>query len=147
MAAPPHVLIVEARFYPDIADELARGAIAALEEAGAVCERVAVPGAVEIAAAIRFAVESARYDGYVALGCIIRGETSHYEHVCAENARGLNEVALRYLAAIGYGVLTCDTREQAWVRASVDGKNKGREVVEACLAMIALKRKFGIGGP
>ncbi|MFQ5957772.1 MAG: 6,7-dimethyl-8-ribityllumazine synthase [Alphaproteobacteria bacterium] len=147
MANPPHVLIVEARFYPDVADELARGAIAALEEASATYERLAVPGAFEIPAAIRFAVESARYDGYVALGCIIRGETSHYEHICAENARGLNEVALRYLVAIGYGVLTCDNREQAWARASVDGKNKGRDVAEACLAMIALKRRFGIGGP
>lgn len=147
MANPPHVLIVEARFYPDVADELARGAIAALEEASATYERLAVPGAFEIPAAIRFAVESVRYDGYVALGCIIRGETSHYEHICAENARGLNEVALRYLVAIGYGVLTCDNREQAWARASVDGKNKGRDVAEACLAMIALKRRFGIGGP
>ena len=149
MAEPPHVLIVEARFYPDIADELARGAIAVLEETGATYERLAVPGAFEIPAAIRFAVESARYDGYVALGCIIRGETSHYEHICAENARGLNDVALNYLAAIGYGVLTCDNREQAWARASVDGdgKNKGRDVAEACLAMIALKRGFGIGGP
>ncbi len=142
-----HVLIVEARFYPDISDELARGAIAGLDAAGATYERLAVPGALEIAAVVRFAVESDNYDGFVALGCVIRGETSHYEHVCAESVRGLGQVALRHLAAIGFGILTCEDRDQAWTRAAVDGGNKGRAAAEACLAMIEIKRKFGIAGP
>jgi len=143
MTRPPHVLIVEARFYPDIADELARGAIAALEAAGATHERIEVPGAFEVPAAVRFAIESGRFDGYVALGCVIRGETSHYDYVCGESARGLADLASQRLAAIGYGILTCETRDQAMVRASVEGgRNKGRDVAQACLAMIALKRRF-----
>ncbi len=147
MAGRRHVLIVEARFYPDVVDEMARGAIAALEAAGATHERLPVPGAFEVAAAIRFAVECGRYDGYVALGCVIRGETSHYEYICAESARGLAEMALGHLAAIGYGILTCESREQAWDRAAAGGENKGRAAAEACLAMIDVKRRFGIGEP
>ena len=147
MAGTPHVLIVEARFYPDIADALTRGAVAALDAAGASHERVAVPGAFEIPAAIGFAIDSGAYDGYLALGCVIRGETSHYDYVCTENARGLADLALRRRAALGYGVLTCETREQAMARAAVDGRNKGRDVAEACLAMIALKRKFAEPAP
>lgn len=147
MSGRPLVLIVEARFYPDIADELAHGAIAALEATGASHERLAVPGVFEIPATIRFAIESDRYDGFVALGCVIRGETSHYEYVCNESARGISNVAVRNLAAIGYGILTCDNREQAWARAAVDGKNKGRDAAEACLTMVEIKRKFGIDGP
>jgi 6,7-dimethyl-8-ribityllumazine synthase len=147
MSGRPLVLIVEARFYPDITDELARGAIAVLEAAGASHERLAVPGVFEIPATIRFAIESDRYDGFVTLGCVIRGETSHYDYVCNESARGIGNVAVQNLAAIGYGILTCDNREQAWARAAVDGKNKGGDAAEACLTMIALKRKFGIDGP
>ncbi len=143
MTRPPHVLIVEARFYPDIADELARGAVAALEAAGATHERVEVPGAFEIPAAVRFAMESGRFDGYVALGCVIRGETSHYDYVCGESARGLADLASQRLAAIGYGILTCENRDQAMARAAVEGgRNKGRDAAEACLAMVALKRRF-----
>ncbi len=148
MASRPLVLIVEARFYPDITDELVRGAAAALDAVDDACyERLSVPGVFEIPATIRFAIESDRYDGFIALGCVIRGETSHYDYVCNESARGIGTVAVRNLAAIGYGILTCETREQAWARAAVDGKNKGREAAEACLTMIDLKRKFGIDGP
>ena len=143
MAGSPHVLIVEARFYPDIADQLTLGAVAALDAAGASQESIAVPGAFEIPAAIGFAIQSGAYDGYLALGCVIRGETSHYDYVCAESARGLADLALNRGAALGYGILTCETREQAMARAAHDGRNKGREVAEACLAMIALARKFG----
>lgn len=141
----PHVLIVEARFYPDIADELVRGAVAVLEDAGATYERVAVPGAFELPAAIRMAIERGKHDGYVALGCVIRGETTHYDYVCAETASGLGEIAIRYMVAIGYGILTCENREQAWARAAVDKKNKGRDAAEACLAMIRLKQSLGLG--
>lgn len=150
MAGPsPHIMIVEARFYPDIADELARGAIAALDAAGASHERLDVPGAFEIPVAIRYAIRARdfyvagrRFDGYVALGCVIRGETSHYDYVCRESARGLQQLALDYTLAIGYGVLTVDNREQARVRAAIADGNKGGSAAEACLAMIALKRHF-----
>ena len=146
MAASARVLIVEARFYPDIAEALTSGAVAALDAAGASHERIAVPGAFEIPAAIGFAMTSGAYDGYLALGCVIRGETSHYDYVCAESARGLADLALHRGAALGYGILTCETHDQAAMRAAVEGRNKGGEVAEACLAMIALKQKFSGAG-
>lgn len=149
MADKPHVLIVEARFYEDIADELAKGAVAELEDAGATLERVAVPGAFEIPAAIRMAVRSMdfasgrrRFDGYVALGCVIRGETSHYDYVCGESARKLQDLACDHTLAVGYGILTCENRDQAWERAAVSRKNKGGEAARACLTMLDLKRRF-----
>ncbi len=147
MADSPHILIVEARFYPAIADALTNGALAALKAAGASHDRVTVPGAFEIPAAIGFAIPGGAYDGYLALGCVIRGQTTHYDYVCAESARGLAELALKRGAALGYGILTCETLEQAEVRAAIDGRNKGGEVAEACLAMIALRRRFGAMGP
>ena len=138
MADAPHILIVEARFYEDLADELVRGAVAAIDSAGATYERISVPGAFEIPAAIRYAVKSMdfysgrrRFDGYVALGCVIRGETTHYDYVCAESARGLQDLALTYTLAIGYGILTVENREQAWMRASVKHKNKGGGAAQA----------------
>ena len=134
-------MIVEARFYADIADALFAGARGALEDAGATHERFEVPGAFELPAAIAFAhkAEPGRFDGYVALGCVIRGETTHYDYVCAQSARGLQDLAVRENLAIGYGVLTVETHEQARARAGVDQKNKGRDVADACLAMIALR--------
>lgn len=148
MADNPHVLIVEARFYDDIADELAKGAIAALEAAGASYDRIEVPGAFEIPAAIAFAAkrtDGPAYDAFLGLGCVIRGETTHYDYVCGESARGMMELSLNKGLAVGYGVLTVENREQAWVRASVDGngKNKGRDVAEAALRMHELKKQFG----
>ena len=146
----PHVLIVEARFYDDIADELAKGAIAALEAAGATYDRLEVPGAFELPAAIRMNIKAMelvsgrkRYDGYVALGCVIRGETSHYDYVCGESARGLMDLALQYSLAIGFGVLTVENRDQAWARAAMDQLDKGGTVAKAALRMIEEKREFG----
>ncbi len=143
------ILIVEARFYEDIADELARGAIAELEQARVDYERISVPGAFEIPAAIRFAIRSMEvhssssgYSGFVALGCVIRGETDHYDHICRESARGLSNLAMTYSVAIGNGILTCENGEQAWARARVDQKNKGADAAKACLRMIELKRSF-----
>ncbi len=154
MPAPdvtPHILIVEARFYEDIAEELAKGAIAVLEEAEVTYERLAVPGAFEVPAAIRMAVRAMhfhphrrRFDGYVALGCVIRGETTHYDYVCQESARGLQNLALEFTLALGYGILTVENEAQAWERARVDGKNKGAAAARACLAMIEAKRRFGL---
>ena len=142
MADQRHILIVEVRFYADMADASTTGAEAALGAAGASHERISVPGAFEIPAAIGFAVDSGAYDGYLALGCVIRGETSHYDYVCAESARGLADLALHRGAALGYGILTCETYDQALARAAVDGRNKGGNVAGACLAMVDLKRKF-----
>ena len=145
----PSIMIVEARFYEDIADELVKGAVKALEDQGADYERVAVPGAFEIPAAIAMRVRcldfysaSRRFDGYIALGCVIRGETSHYDYVCTESARKLQDLACQYSLALGYGILTCETPEQAWERASVTGRNKGGDAAAACLRMLELKRQF-----
>lgn len=146
--SPPHVLIVEARFYEPLADELVRGAVRALDKAGATHERVAVPGAFEIPAAVAFAAEAHEsaagraFDGFVALGCVIRGETTHYDYVCQESARGLQDLAIQRHLAIGYGILTVENEEQAWVRAKLDQGDKGGDAARACLAMIELQRRF-----
>ena len=135
-----HLLVVEARFYDDIADELLAGATAVIERAGATFERVTVPGALEIPAAVAMALSSPKkFDGYVALGCIIRGETTHYDTVANESARGLMDLAVTHRLAIGNGILTVENDEQAWARARVSEMNKGGAAAEAALAMIALK--------
>jgi 6,7-dimethyl-8-ribityllumazine synthase len=147
-----HIMLIEARYYAHISDELAKGAIAALDAAGASYERFTVPGAFEIPAAIRYAVAAqaqgareARFDGYVALGCVIRGETTHYDYVCGESARGLQDLALEHGLAIGFGILTVENEAQALARAAPGNRDKGGEAVGACLAMVALKRRFGAG--
>jgi 6,7-dimethyl-8-ribityllumazine synthase len=138
----PHVLIVEARFYEHISDALIDGAMHMLDRERATYERVSVPGALEIPAAILFAKEAGRFDGYVALGCVIRGETSHYDIVCKESARGLQELALAHGLAIGNGILTVDNSSQAFARASRKEKDKGGAAAEACLRMIELKARY-----
>lgn len=146
----PHILVIEARFYEGIADELAAGALEALDAAGATYERMSVPGAFEIPAAVAFALTHQEledrhvYDGYVALGCVIRGETSHYDYVCGESARGLMTLSTEFGLAVGYGILTVENEDQAWERAKRDRKNKGGDVANACLAMIGHKTKFGL---
>lgn len=138
-----HLLIAVADYYQDITNELLLGSKARLEKDGHSYEIITVPGAFELPAAIQIAIESAQsFDGYIALGCVIRGETSHYDYVCGEAARGLQELALRYHVAIGFGVLTTENKAQAEARASVNGKNKGREATEAALQMIALHQQF-----
>lgn len=145
------ILIVTARFYDDIADELEKGAILALQEAGATYEVIAVPGAFEIPAAVAMAACAGdaepkrwRFHGVVALGCVIRGETTHYDYVCQESARGLQRLAVELCLPLGYGILTCENRQQAWDRAAVDRRNKGGDVARACLDMVALKRRLGL---
>ena len=147
MSQKPHILIVEARFYTHIADELAKGAEEALTKAGASFDRIAVAGAFEIPGAIRFALDGmaaggSRYDGFVALGCVIRGETTHYDYVCAESARGLQDLALRESIPIGYGILTVENEAQALARARRGEGNKGGVVAQVALDMFALKQKF-----
>ncbi|MBB4209984.1 6,7-dimethyl-8-ribityllumazine synthase [Rhodothalassium salexigens DSM 2132] len=145
MAPNSRVMIVEARFYDELADELVAGAEAVLAEANAEVRRVTVPGAFEIPGAIAMAetISSVHYDGYVALGCVIRGETTHYDYVCGESARALQDMAVRDRVAIGYGILTVENQEQAWARADRKRGNKGGDAARACLSMIDLAREFG----
>lgn len=137
-----HALIVEARFYTDLADELAQGAAQALDAAGVTYDRIAVPGAFEIPAAIGYAADTGHYDGFVALGCVIRGETTHYDYVCGESARGLMTLSVDRGLAIGNGILTTENGEQAWRRARVTQGNKGKAAAEAMLRMVELQRHF-----
>lgn len=139
-----HILIVSANFYTDISAELEAGAVAELEARGCTHELIHVPGALEIPAAIGFALYPETYDGFVALGCVIRGETTHYETVCDQSARGLMDIAIHQDAAIGNGILTVENDDQAWARAKRDQGNKGQGAVAACLRMIELKQKFGV---
>ena len=132
------LLILEARFYADLCDELVKGSIAAIERAGATWDRVAVPGALELPGAIALAENSKRYDGYVALGCVLRGETTHYEIVSNESARGLMELTLSGVC-IGNGILTCENEAQAWARANISEGDKGGGAAEAALAIIRFK--------
>jgi 6,7-dimethyl-8-ribityllumazine synthase len=144
----PNILIVEARFYSNISDALLDGATAALERAGAWFERISVPGALEIPPAILFAAEigeggGKNYDGYIALGCVIRGDTYHFEIVANQSARGLMELGLRHGLCIGNGILTCDTEEQAIARASRGELDKGGDAARACLALIETRMRLG----
>jgi 6,7-dimethyl-8-ribityllumazine synthase len=135
------VLIVEARFYDHLNDLLLEGARAAIEAAGHAHETVAVPGALEVPAAVALAAESGRYDAFVALGVVIRGDTYHFEIVAGESARGLMALAMDGLA-IGNGILTVENEAQALTRARRDEKDKGGEAAKAALAMLALKERF-----
>ena len=138
------ILIVEARYYADISDALLKSASAALKAAGAEVEVLTVPGALEIPGAI--ALASARsYDGYVALGCVIRGETTHYEIVSNESARGLMDLTVREKLAIGNGILTVENEDQAWARTDASRvEDKGANAAKAALAMAALRAKYGL---
>lgn len=147
--APPipgaRVLVVEARFYDDLADELLRGARAALEAAQVVVDVVTVPGALEIPAAMAIMLERGEqrgmpYDAAVALGCVIRGETGHYDIVAGESARALMDMSVARHLPLGNGILTVENDAQAWVRANVSEMNKGGGAAEAALAVLRLKR-------
>jgi 6,7-dimethyl-8-ribityllumazine synthase len=137
-----HILIVEARFYEHLNDLLLDGARAAIEAAGHSHETITVPGALEVPGAIALASESGRYDAYVALGVVIRGETYHFEIVAGESARGLMALSMDGLA-IGNGILTVENEAQALTRARSTEKDKGGEAAKAALAMLKLKQRFG----
>lgn len=147
----PKILIVEARFYADISDALLAGATAALKAAGAEWDTITVPGALEIPGAIAMANASghaagAAYDGYVALGCVIRGETTHYETVANESARGLMDLTVHQRLAIGNGILTVENEDQAFARTRADRvEDKGGNAAKAALAMIGLRKRFSLG--
>jgi 6,7-dimethyl-8-ribityllumazine synthase len=146
-----HILVVESRYYDKISDELAAGAIAELEAQGATFEKITVPGSLEIPLALAQAVKadliasdsaSSRFDGCVVLGCVIRGETSHYDIVCNNANHWLMELATRHGIPLGNAILTVDTEAQAMERARGGRKGKGADAARACLALVALERVF-----
>jgi 6,7-dimethyl-8-ribityllumazine synthase len=136
------VLIVEARFYDHLNDLLIEGAKAAIEDAGHVHETITVPGALEIPGAVALAAETGRYDAFVALGVVVRGETYHFEIVAGESARGLMALSMDGIA-LGNGILTVENEAQALTRAKPTEKDKGGEAAKAALAMLDLKGRFG----
>jgi 6,7-dimethyl-8-ribityllumazine synthase len=136
------ILIVQARFYDAISDMLLQGAIDEISDKGFEYEVINVPGAFEIPAAISMASKNNKYDGFVALGCVIRGDTTHYDYVCQESARGLNDLAIKNNLAIGYGILTVEDEEQAYIRADVDQLNKGGFAAKATIRMMELRKQF-----
>lgn len=147
-ASAPHVLLVEAPYYTHIAALLREGAEKALAAGGATFDIIQVPGSFELPGAIGMAAKAGKYDGFVALGCVIRGETTHYDHICEATADWLQHLAVEGGLAIGYGILTCENEQQALHRANPggNGRDHGGAAVRACLAMIGVKRRFAAGG-
>jgi 6,7-dimethyl-8-ribityllumazine synthase len=145
------ILIVESRFYDEITDNLVKGAVKELVAVGAGYKRLIVPGILEIPAAIRFAIRAMelratdeRYAGYVALGCAIRGETDHYEHVCRQAMEGLQRLVLDYTLAVGNGILTVQNRQQAMERCMPERRNFGGQAARTCLRMVEIKRELSL---
>ena len=149
MPASPHILIVEARFYDEIADDLLKGALSVLAGAKATYDVVTVPGILELPLAALMGIDPKRkarrrYKGFVALGCAVKGETDHYEYVCAESMRGVQRVALDFRVPAGNGILTCPTWELAQDRADPARGNAGGRAARACLRLIEVKARFGL---
>lgn len=147
VAKGSHFLVVEARFYDGIADALLKGAVRTLEASGVTYDVITVPGSLEIPGAIAMALDAKgrRYDGVVALGCVIRGETIHFEIVSEQSARGLMDLAIARKVPLGNGILTVNTEAQAWARAKPDEADKGGDAARAALAMLAIKRDLAKG--
>jgi 6,7-dimethyl-8-ribityllumazine synthase len=138
--APPRMLVVRAPYYTKVVDGLRDGAARILTEAGASFDVLDVAGALELAGAVRLAVDTKRYDGFVTLGCVVKGETDHYEFICREAMAGVTAVTLRYGLCLGHGLLTVHTLEQALARSGPDGHNKGAEAAAAALIQIRAAR-------
>lgn len=151
MSDKPRVLIAYSRYYSDVCDEMLKGAVAALDEANAEIKMIKVPGVFEIPHTIALAdffadtAAGIKYHGFLALGCVIRGETTHYDYVCGESARKLMDLTIERKLALGYGILTCETKEQAMHRASPAGLDKGGEAARTCLEMIKLRNDMRLG--
>jgi 6,7-dimethyl-8-ribityllumazine synthase len=144
MGSPPHMLLVRAPYYLAVIDGMTEAALRIFAEAGATHEVVDVAGAFELPQAIRIALRGKqRYDGFVALGCVVRGETDHYDFICAASMNGLMDVALQYGIALGTGLLTVDTLAQAVARSGPDGHNKGAEAAVAALRQVDVARRLG----
>ena len=138
----PRVLLISSRYYEKVALELEQGALEVLKAADCQITKTLVPGAFEIPAAVAIAADSDLYDAYVVLGCVIRGETTHYDYVCGESARGLMDLSVQRRLAIGYGILTVENGDQAWVRADRTQKNKGADAANAALAMLNFRKEL-----
>ncbi len=146
--APPRLLVVQAPYYEQVVTGMRRGAERVFAEAGASAEVVDVAGAFELPAALRMALLSqagSRFDGYLVLGCVVRGETDHYDHICRETCRGVMDISTDTGAAIGFGLLTVDTLPQAVARSGEDRMNKGAEAAQALLGQVALRRRWNLG--
>jgi len=144
---PSHFLLIDARFYADIADELVKGAAAELDARGATHERISVPGVLELPAALSFVLEmddADRFHGFVLLGCVIRGETSHYDIVANESAKAIMTMAVDFGLALGNGILTVENEAQAWARARVGEENKGGAAAAAAFQMAELRETLGL---
>jgi 6,7-dimethyl-8-ribityllumazine synthase len=141
----PRILIVQAPYYRDVIEGMRRGAEALFAEAGAAVETVEVAGAFELPGALRLALKSAhRWDGFLVLGCVVKGETDHYDHICREACRGVMDIAVETGVPIGFGLLTVHTLRQAEKRAAPDRHNKGGEAANALLMQLALARRWGV---
>lgn len=137
------ILIISAGFYKDYESMLLTGACFELDKAGASYEILNVPGCFEIPAALSMAIKNGSYRGFITLGCVIRGETTHYDYVCMESARGINYLAVKHQAAVGFGIITAENDNQALVRADTKQKNTGGRAALACIAMLNIKEKMG----
>jgi 6,7-dimethyl-8-ribityllumazine synthase len=143
LASKPFLIVI-APYYEEVSEMLLAGATETLASAGFTSEMITVPGALEIPAAINIAIASNRYAGFVALGCVVRGDTSHYDIVINESARGLQQLALATHAAIGNGILTCENMNQATLRAHPSQGNKGGEAARAAIRMTEIRQMFGL---
>ncbi len=144
---PPRLLVIQAPYYEQVVGGMRRGAERAFAEAGASAEVVDVAGAFELPATLRMAQLSqtrSRFDGYLILGCVVRGETDHYDHICRETCRGVMDISTETGAAIGFGLLTVDTVQQAVARSGEDKMNKGAEAAQAVLGQVALRRRWNL---
>ena len=136
------ILIIQSRFYPDISDEIFKGAKLILRKKKIKFDSVSVPGSLEIPSALNFSIHRSRYDGYIVLGCIIRGKTSHYDLVCQESIRGIMDLVSKHKLPLGFGIITAENKKQALERASIKKGNKGGEAAETCLQMIRIRNSF-----
>jgi 6,7-dimethyl-8-ribityllumazine synthase len=143
MTAPKPILIVEARFYEKIADWLFDGASKVIAGSNHGVERISVPGVFEIPAAVKFGWNTGKYDGVVSLGCVIRGQTDHYDHICREVSRALMDLSIHGAMPHGFGILTCENGDQAYERADVTKRDLGGKAAKACLAMIDIRARTG----
>ena len=144
MTALKPIVVVEARFYEKIADWLFDGASKVIASSGHPVERISVPGVFEIPAAVKFAWDGGKYDGVVSLGCVIRGQTDHYEHICREVSRALMDLSVNGAMPHGFGILTCENGDQAYERADVTKRDLGGKAAKACLTMIDIRNRTGV---
>jgi 6,7-dimethyl-8-ribityllumazine synthase len=138
------ILIISADFYQDISNMLLDGALNEIKKHDFDHEIIKISGALEIPAIVSMAIKSNQYSGFIALGCVIRGKTSHYDHICQEVMRGINKLAIKYHIAIGNSIITCETKDQAVERADINQKNKGGSAAKICFEMISIQRKLNL---